>query len=199
MVSLPECYGIKHDHQIILYAGSFEPYQGLDLLVDCSPEIVRAHPNVRFLCVGGTDKQVTRMSLRAREREVTESFIFPGTVAQEEVEYLVKGASILVSPRILGTNTPLKIYSYLRSGVPIVATNIRSHTQVLTDEVALLVGPHPDSMCAGILRLLNDPQLGARLAQNARQLADECYSQHLYQSKVAEVVSFLADRGRVGR
>jgi len=48
-----------------------------------------------------------------------------------------------VSPRSRGKNTPLKIYQYLRSGKPIVATNLLTHTQVLDAAVAELTGPTP--------------------------------------------------------
>ena len=56
-----------------------------------------------------------------------------------------QACDILVSPRIRGTNTPLKIYSYLRSGKPIVATDLLTHTQVLSPDVARLVAPDADA------------------------------------------------------
>jgi glycosyltransferase involved in cell wall biosynthesis len=195
MNALAERYAIN-GHRVILYAGTFEAYQGLELLVDAAGEIVRTHSNVRFLCVGGNEAQVERMKSLARERCVAEYFVFPGTVPPEEVQSLFGIASILMSPRISGTNTPLKIYSYLRSGVPIVATKIRSHTQVLTDEVALLVEPHSPSISSGILRLLDDAALGNKLAESALRLAEESYSADAYYQKIAAVLSFLAAKPR---
>ena len=61
---------------------------------------------------------------------------------------------MLVSPRVHGTNTPLKVYEHLASGKPLVATRIWSHTQVLDDSVCFLVEPEPDSMAKGLLRAL---------------------------------------------
>ena len=61
--------------------------------------------------------------------------------------YLGKGliqpqaAQVLVSARIHGTNTPLKIYEQLASGRPLVATRIWSHTQVLSESVCFLADP----------------------------------------------------------
>jgi glycosyltransferase involved in cell wall biosynthesis len=195
MNALAERYAIN-GHRVILYAGTFEAYQGLELLVDAAGEIVRTHKNVRFLCVGGNETQVNRMKSLAHERCVADYFIFPGTVSPEEVQSLFGIASILMSPRVSGTNTPLKIYSYLRSGVPIVATKIRSHTQVLTDEVALLVEPHSQSISSGILRLLDDAALGNKLAESALRLAEKSYSADAYYQKMAEVLSFLAAKPR---
>lgn len=190
-----ERYGVNGD-RVILYAGTFEPYQGLDLLVDASQEVVRKRTDIRFLVVGGNASQIAKMKYLAREREVSEYFIFPGTVPPEEVESLFGIASILVSPRSSGTNTPLKIYSYLRSGVPILATNIVSHTQVLTDDVALLVDPDPAALAAGVLRLLDDADLGARVSRNALRLAEQSYSRETYHQKIATVLDFLAAKSR---
>jgi len=182
--------------RVVLYAGTFEPYQGLNLLVDASQTIVHAHPSVRFLCIGGNQMQIESIKARAHQHGVIDYFLFPGTIPPEDVKQHFKIASILVSPRIYGTNTPLKIYSYLRSGVPILATNILSHTQVLTPEVALLVEPRPEALAAGILRLLGDSHLSRRLAKNALRLAEDAYSPDAYHGKVAEVFSFLAARSR---
>ena len=193
--SLAERYAIN-GHSVILYAGTFEAYQGLDLLVDGSKEVIRRRKDVRFLCVGGNENQIDRIKLLAHQRGVGEYFIFPGTVPPEEVEAFFRIASILISPRISGTNTPLKIYSYLRSGVPIIATKIVSHTQVLTDDVALLVEPQPESLGSGVLRLLEDVQLCSRLAENARRLADKSYSSDAYHRKIAEVLAFLAGKSQ---
>jgi glycosyltransferase involved in cell wall biosynthesis len=193
--SLAERYAIN-GHRVILYAGTFEAYQGLDLLVHASTEVIRTYKNVRFLCVGGNESQIGRIKILTQQRRVAEYFVFPGMVAPEEVESLFGIASILISPRITGTNTPLKIYSYLRSGVPIVATKIVSHTQVLTDDVALLVEPHPESLSSGVLRLLEDAQLCSRLAENAMQLAEKSYSPDAYHRKIAEVFAFLAAKSR---
>ena len=69
--------------------------------------------------------------------------VFTGQQPAREIPAFVQACDILVSPRIRGTNTPLKIYSYLRSGKPIVATDLLTHTQVLSDGVARLVAPKP--------------------------------------------------------
>jgi glycosyltransferase involved in cell wall biosynthesis len=193
--SLAERYAIN-GHSVILYAGTFEAYQGLDLLVDASKEVIRTRKDVRFLCVGGNENQIGRMKSLTHQRGVAEYFIFPGTVPPEEVESFFKIATILISPRTSGTNTPLKIYSYLRAGLPILATKIVSHTQVLTDDVALLVEPHPGSFSSGVLRLLEDGELCSRLTQNALRLAEESYSSDAYHRKIAEVLSFLATKSR---
>ncbi len=194
VLSLTERYAITNGNRVVLYAGTFEPYQGLDLLVDSSQVVVRSRRDIRFLCLGGNNSQIASIKELTHQRGVAEHFIFPGTLPPENVEQHFRIASVLVSPRVAGTNTPLKIYSYLRSGVPILATNILSHTQVLTAEVALLVEPQPESLAAGILRLLDDTRLSKRLVRHALRLAQESYSSEAYHEKVAEVFAFLATK-----
>ena len=98
--------------------------------------------------------------------------IFTGQQPAKEIPGFVQAADLLVSPRIRGTNTPLKIYSYLRSGKPIVATNLLTHTQVLTPEIARLVDPTPEPFAEAMLELIeNPPRARASGATAARRVA----------------------------
>ena len=101
---------------------------------------------------------------------------------------------MLVSPRTSGTNTPLKIYSYLRSGRPIVATDLRTHTQVLDAGTALLVPPEAAALAAGLARLLDDPAERERLAAAAQALAAERYSRESYLARTAAAYERLLGR-----
>ena len=62
----------------------------------------------------------------------------------------------------------MKIYSYLASGKPVLATRILSHTQILTDQIAYLVDPTPTAIATGMRRLLDEPALGEEIGARAR-------------------------------
>jgi glycosyltransferase involved in cell wall biosynthesis len=98
---------------------------------------------------------------------------------------------VLVSPRSRGTNTPLKIYQYLRAGRPIVATRLLTHTQVLDDDVAILTGATASELAAGILRAIDDPAAAARMGARAAELAATKYSYDAYLSRTREAVRRL--------
>jgi glycosyltransferase involved in cell wall biosynthesis len=99
---------------------------------------------------------------------------------------------VLVSPRASGQNTPMKLYSYLGAGKPVLATRIRSHTQVLSDDDALLVEPEPAAMARGLEMLLESPALRERLGAAARRLAATRYSVAQFRSSVANAYRRLA-------
>jgi len=90
---------------------------------------------------------------------------------------------VLVSPRSLGTNTPLKLYAYLMSGRPVVATDRPVHTQLLSSEEAVLAPPNPAGLAAAILDVLRDPERAERIARNAARLVTTRYSPAAFAEK----------------
>ena len=164
------------ESRIILYMGTFEPYQGIDLLIASAARVVHKYEDVVFLLLGGTPDQVQFYQGQVKELGLDPFFRFTGTRPPEEMPLAIRLCDILVSPRISGTNTPLKIYSYLHSGRPIVATDLPTHTQVLTPELAVLVDPVPDALAKGIFTVLENPGLARELAASTRSYFDKHYS-----------------------
>lgn len=184
------------DAPVVLYTGTLESYQGLDLLIAAAGEVVRVQPDVRFVLVGGTAEQIDALRQRAREHGVENVFRFVPAVAPTEVFLYHQMADVLVTTRSKGTNTPLKIYQYLRAGRPIVATAIRSHTQVLDEDTAELVAPGAAAIGQGLVRVLRDPARGRTLAAAAATLARERYSEDAYMRTLAGVIAQLDRSGR---
>jgi glycosyltransferase involved in cell wall biosynthesis len=179
---------VAADAPLILYTGTFEPYQGLDLLLDASKIVARTHPQARVLVVGGRPEQVEKI----RSQNGNAPVIFTGYQKARDIPAFLEAADILASPRSSGTNTPLKIYSYLRAGRPIVATDLLTHTQVLDREVAVLVKPEPAAFASAIASLLDDPVRRQQLATAAAARAQERYSRAAYVARTRLVCERLA-------
>ncbi len=189
-------YGVGARQPLVLYTGTFEPYQGLDLLLAAAALLGTTHPDARILLVGGAPDQVARA--RREADGGGSNLVFTGQRPAAEIPGFVAACDILVSPRTSGTNTPLKIYSYLRSGRPIVATRLRTHTQVLDPETALLVPPDAGALAAGLARLIDDPGERTRLAEAARALAAARYSRASYLARTAAAYERLLGRPAPG-
>jgi glycosyltransferase involved in cell wall biosynthesis len=175
----------------ILYTGTFEPYQGLELLLESIPLVKQACPQAYFILVGGQPEQIEQLQTIVRKHQLEADICFIGIVPPEEAMGYLDIAAVLVSPRIGGTSVPLKIYSYLHAGKPIVATRLPAHTQVLDDSMAFLVEPTAAALAGGIICLLNNPVLGQRLGHKARQVAQEHYNMDGYVAKVAQIYKWL--------
>lgn len=168
---------------VALYTGTFEAYQGLDLLIQSARLALPENDKLIFVLVGGHPDQVDYYRQMAQEAGVAERMVFVGQVKPNEVNSYIRVADILLSPRTRGTNTPLKIYAYFRSGVPMVATRLWTHTQVMDDEVALLVEPTPEGYAQGVLTLAGDQALRRRIGQAAVALAESQFSYTAYKEK----------------
>jgi len=176
---------------VILYAGTFEAYQGIDVLVRAFALVAAKRPDARLWLVGGTEAQVRRARELVTELGLTDACVLTGVVPKAQALRYTADAAILVSPRLHGTNTPLKIYEQLASGKPLVATRIWSHTQVLDEKVCYLVDPEPQSMADGLLLALADLGRTTERPQNARALYEREYARPVYEGKIRRLLEIV--------
>ena len=187
--------GLSAGAPMVLYTGTFEAYQGLDLLFDAAAHVIARQPGVRFVLAGGQPDQIEAARARARAAGVADAVVFAGQRPADEIPQFLDAADVLVSPRSSGTNTPLKIYQYLRAGRPIVATRLLTHTQVLDDDVAILAEATPEGFGAAILDALGNPERARRVGERARQLAATKYSYEAYLNRTREACAYLTGEG----
>jgi glycosyltransferase involved in cell wall biosynthesis len=76
----------------------------------------------------------------------------------------------------------------MMSGVPVVATRIESHTQVLTDDIAILVDADAAAFAAGIQHALDFPEGAEQIARNAHNYYLQHYSRPVLTKKVKQVL-----------
>jgi glycosyltransferase involved in cell wall biosynthesis len=175
----------------IVYAGTFERYQGVDLLLEGGALLKDRYPRVVYVLVGGKPDQVAAFQSMAEKLDLAHRVHFTGTLSVAEANQFIAMADILASPRIEGTSVPLKIYTYLKAGKPIIATNLPAHTLVLDHKTAMLVEPEKEAFAAGLARLIEDEPLRQQLATQSLRLAEEKYSQASYLSRLAEIYQVL--------
>jgi glycosyltransferase involved in cell wall biosynthesis len=169
---------------VVLYAGTFSKYQGVDLLLDAAREVLRTVPRAVFVLVGAEPREL-EMALAAVARlELGKQVRLLPRQPREAIPDYFRLASVLVSPRTTGDNIPLKVFDYLNAGQAIVATDIPPHRTVLDESTALLAPPTPSEFGAAIAAVLQDPCLAARLNEGARRYA----RRHLGKAVVVEQV-----------
>ena len=173
---------------VVLYSGNFEAYQGVDLLVDAAARVSTA----QFVFMGGEPGEIESMRARALAGGAQDRCAFAGKRPPAELPRFLALADVVASPRRKGVNTPFKVYTYLASGRPLLATRILSHTQVLDDGNAWLVDATPDALAAGIRDVLDHPDEAARRAARGRALVDREYSPQRYAQKVEAAYAHVA-------
>lgn len=116
----------------ILYIGNNEFYQGVDILIKLSEELL----DYQFILAG------------VGEDEIKDNLIKFSKVPMNQIYSLMKQCDVLISPRIAGTNTPMKIYTYMSSGKPIVASDIPAHN--ILKDCGIIVSQDINSYQKGI-------------------------------------------------
>jgi glycosyltransferase involved in cell wall biosynthesis len=190
-IAVREAHGLTSATPIVLYTGTFEAYQGLDLLFEAMAHVHERRPDARLLLAGGKPDQVARALEVAQAAGVGAITVFAGERPATEIPAYLLAADVLVSPRSRGTNTPLKIYQYLRAGRPIVATRLLTHTQVLDDDTAILTGVSAGEFARGILAALEDGARAESVSRSARRLAETKYSYEAYLERTRRACAAL--------
>jgi glycosyltransferase involved in cell wall biosynthesis len=161
---------------IVGYAGHLYAWKGVDVLLDA----LARTPDVRGLIVGGHEAEpdLARTQSAAERLGLAARVTFTGHVPPARVADLLGGATILVLPNppsAISTRftSPLKLFEYMAAGRAIVASDLPSIREVLTDGTnALLVPPgDADALAAAIARLTTDRALATRLARAAFEAA----------------------------
>jgi glycosyltransferase involved in cell wall biosynthesis len=179
---LKELFGCQG--KLIMYVGNLEKYQGIDLLIKAFSMLDAKVTNCSLVCIGGTTEDIDRYTDQAHQLGISDRVYFIGPRPVNNLGMYLQQADVLVSPRTEGENTPMKIYSYMDSGRPILATRITSHTQVLDAGNAFLVDPEPAGMAVGLMEVLSNSNTALQKAEQAKLKVATEYSRAAYEKKL---------------
>jgi glycosyltransferase involved in cell wall biosynthesis len=165
-------HGIDAEAPLVLYTGSFVALQGLDMLIESAALVLREHPEVRFLLVGGANEEIAGLRAQAERLGIADKVVFELSRPQEEMPAYMAAADVLVSPRTQGINPPGKLLSYLASGRPVVATATLVHTQLLDEQCAFLAAPNAAGLAKALTDALTNELSAAAHVRAARQFLE---------------------------
>jgi glycosyltransferase involved in cell wall biosynthesis len=177
---------------IVLYVGNLESYQGIDLLVEAFARIHKHTSRPHLAIVGGTRESIAFYESKAKSLGCESSVTFLGPRPLSSLRALLSAADILVSPRIKGNNTPMKIYSYLHSGTPLLATDLPTHRQVLDEEISVLAPTDAEGFSRGLTTLLEDAALRDTIGRNARHRAQALYTVEAFERQLGALYDTVA-------
>jgi glycosyltransferase involved in cell wall biosynthesis len=176
--------------RLAVYTGNFDRRQGAELLVEAMPEVIARCPDALLLLVGGDPEQVAVLRDLAAARGVGASVRAIGKRPLEQMPEFMALADVLVSPRLEPLVTPLKIYAYMASGRPVVATDFPTHTDVLDSTAARLVAPTAMGLAEGIVAVLQDPASGEKLGRKARAIVERNHTYAAFKTQMGALYDF---------
>jgi len=197
MLHLGRELALAGDTPVVLYAGTFEPYQGLPTLLDAFPRVRSAVPGAVMVLVGGEGEAAAAIERDVAERGLSGAVRLVGRKPREEIPGYLAMADVLVSPRRYGANLPLKVFDYLAAGRPIVATDVPAHRAVLDESLARLTAPSADALAEAIVELLQHPSRAAAIAESGRAYAARHFGWQRFVQAVSSIYDGAATRADV--
>lgn len=163
--------GLPLNKEIILYSGSvgFYGWKGEDVFIDAAKYF---NDEYIFVVLGGSKEDAEK----ATGGNISENVMCVGRKPHSLVPLYLKASDILVLPNKSGNKwsdeltSPLKLFEYMASGVPVVASDLKSIREVLNTSNSLLIEPNdPIALSDGIKMIISDRVLSSNIAQKARK------------------------------
>ena len=171
--------------EIILYAGTFQPYEGLDLLVRAIGLLARNRPSAHLVIVGGSagfahgtgsvSEEERELLAVVRETGVADHVTFTGRIPHAEVRGMYAMADVLAYPRRLtrttALTTPLKPLEAMAMAKPVVVSDVAPMLELVKDGQTGVVFRAGDvvDLASKLGRLLRNRALREQVGQCARE------------------------------
>ena len=183
--------GAAPDAPVLTYVGSFRKFQGVDLVFNALPAVRMMARAAATSC--GVPPTMTRRA-RGSSRSTAgleQAVVFLGRIPAAELVQVLGASDILLAPRRAGTQVPMKVLDYLRSGTAIVATDCAANRIALSSACALFVRPSPEALAVGILTLARDPERRADLGAAGRERVEREFSFAAFQDGLKRCYAYV--------
>jgi glycosyltransferase involved in cell wall biosynthesis len=170
------------------------PLKGHDELLDAAPEVVRRHPNVRFLLIGDGILQ-DHLKERARKLGILDNFIFAGLIPRERIPEMIAAMDVVVHTS-LREGLARVLPQALAMGKPCVSFDIDGAPEVvIPDQTGYLVKPNDSVGLADALsRLANDEELRKRMGEAGQRRVDPAFRAETMVRQIADVYESLMQK-----
>jgi glycosyltransferase involved in cell wall biosynthesis len=187
--------GWRNDLSYIGYVGSIVPWQGLDVLIQSVPDVLRETENVHFV-IGGDGLLREMLEEMVKQGELEKFFSFLGAVPYTQASLHIAGCDIVVAPfpaSLRNTVTglsPLKIYAYMSCARPVVTTNICGLDKAVGRSGAgIVVEPDdPRGLAGAMVALLRNDELRNRMGIRGRALVLRNFTWRKSAERIVEVL-----------
>ena len=187
----------KKKGNYILYTGRLETRKGLIDFIESAKYVCPESADIKFILTGkGTIKNY--LERKINELGLKKNFYFAGFVDRGTLLEYYQNATIYVLPSYY-EGLPTTLLEAMSCGIPLIATDVKGSSEVITDgETGLLVPPRdPKKLAEAILRLLDDEELRERISINARKYVVDNYDWEIIIDRISEVYKLALHKGGV--
>jgi glycosyltransferase involved in cell wall biosynthesis len=177
---------------IALYTGNFTTMGEEKGITDAIMALPYAG-DISLLCVGGSEPDLVRYRRDTEKAGMAERVTLIGHVSQAMLAHYQRAADMLLmpfpdKPHYRNHMSPVKMFEYMASGRPIIASDLPTIREALNDSNALIVPPgNPQVLGEAMRRLAADTKLASALAEHARTDV----VRYTWDKRAARILDFL--------
>lgn len=181
--------GLPLDSTIALYSDSFGlyPWKGTDIVLNAA----KSYDKITFVLVGGSKEEIEKLGCQYNYKNI----ILKERQTRDMVPYYLKSADVLLLPNKKGDivselfTSPLKLFEYMASGVPIVVSDLPYAREVLNEENAVFFEPNnSESLLLAIKKLLEDKDLATKISE--RSLIE--IKNYSWKARAEKILNFIS-------
>ncbi|MDO8492457.1 MAG: glycosyltransferase family 4 protein [bacterium] len=180
---------IDQEAYVAMYIGKLGDWKGTETLFKTSTSL---YPEVKIVAIGGDPEEIPPLQKKYPE------VIFKGFLPYRELPENQKAADVLVVPNTGKTaiskyyTSPLKLFAHMASGVPIIASDLPSLREILSEDNAFFfTADDPESLKEIILKVKSN----MNEAKNRARRAQEDVLRYTWDRRVRLIVDFLTAKG----
>jgi glycosyltransferase involved in cell wall biosynthesis len=172
------------DKLILLYAGNLESYQGIDLLLESFQIVCEQTDKINLVIIGGSQEDINFYTDKAVSLGINKRVHFKGPKPYRHLHMYLAEADLIACPRVRGVNTPMKIFPSLHSGRAVIATDLYTHNQILTNNEAYLAPANREDFARGIIKLVIDEKLRRKLGRNGQAFVEKNHTYRAHKRRL---------------
>ena len=182
-------HGLPLDKKIVMYSGHLFEWKGADVLLEAARKL---QDETLFVFAGGTDYDVQKFRQKAGDLN---NVLILGHKLYDQIPSLLKAADILVLPNSSKEEisnrytSPLKLFEYMASQRPIIASDLPSIREVLDENTGYFFKPDDISSLVGIIDLVLNNESGAREKNRA---AFNMVKSFTWQERSRKILNFIS-------
>ncbi len=194
------------DEKLVVYTGHLYEWKGIDVMIDAWKHL--QGDNIKLILAGGMEEDIRRIKMHIFSEDI-KNVLIVGFVPYNLIPYYLKSADFL----ILSANkkyeiaekytSPLKLFQYLASRVPVIAPKTSAMLEVLDETTAYLFdGDSPESLADIVRQAFVDLDKNHDKIKKMTEKGYEIAKQNTWQKRARRIVkfiqnSFTSDRGLI--
>ncbi len=179
--------------KIIEYTGGLMEGRGIDTILEAA-NLLRDN-ELSFYIIGGSEKEIEKWKEFAKKKEIHADINFLGFIENQKIPQFHKAADVLLAPYSIRCTTvdwmsPIKIFEYMASKVPIIASDVVRMKEICNNNECLFFKADDAQDLSNKISLLNkDKNLQEKLVQNAYDKSKE----HTYNIRCTKILNKFKD------